>query len=103
MEGRARISDDVLGAYAADAALEVGGVRRLVEGAGLPRHRGVKVVDDGGAVTVELHLALDWGMSLPAVARAVQGRVADYLDRMADMRPRTVEVVVGEVGPPPAP
>jgi uncharacterized alkaline shock family protein YloU len=102
MEGHARISDEVLGAYAADAALEVEGVRGLVAATGLPRQRAVKVVEDGDAATVELHLALDWGASLPSVGRAVQQRVADYLDTMADVRPGAVEVVAGEVGPPPA-
>ena len=101
MEGRSRISDDVLGAYAADAACEVPGVRGLVEG-GLPRHRGVKVAVEDGTVRVELHLALEWGAKLAAVGTAVQTRVADYLDSMADMRPERVDVVIDEVGAPPA-
>ena len=98
MEGRASISSDVLATYAADAAREVAGVRGLVE-SHLPRHRGVRVLEDEGRVSVELHLAVDWGTSIPDVGRAVQGRVRDYLVRMADVEPAAVDVVVDEIGP----
>ena len=52
-----------------------------------PRHHGVKVANDDGGVAVELHLAVDWGVSVPAVGAAVQRRVAEYLGRMADLSP----------------
>lgn len=98
MEGHARISADILASYAADAAREVAGVRGLVE-SHLPRHRGVRVLGDNGDVTVELHLGVDWGASIPELGRAVQERVRDYLERMADVRPEAVNVVIDEVGP----
>jgi uncharacterized alkaline shock family protein YloU len=95
----ATISTDILASYAADAAKEVEGVRGLVE-SHLPRHRGVRISDDQGRIAVELHLAVDWGASIPAVGREVQRRVAAYLERMADLRPVAVDVVVDELGPP---
>jgi uncharacterized alkaline shock family protein YloU len=95
----ATISTDILARYAADAALEVGGVQGLVE-SHLARHRGVRISDEDGHVTVELHVAVDWGVSIPAVGREVQRRVAEYLQRMADVRPATVDVVVDEIGAP---
>jgi uncharacterized alkaline shock family protein YloU len=95
----ATISSDILARYAADAAQEVDGVRGLVE-SHLPRHRGVRITDDDGRVTVEVHLAIDWGASIPAVGREVQQRVAEYLQRMADVRPAAIDVVVDEVSPP---
>ena len=95
------ISTDILASYAADAAREITGVRGLVEGA-RPRHRGVMVTDDDGSVSFELHLAVDWGASVPVLGRSVQRRVADYLARMADVTPRRVDVFVDEIGPPPA-
>jgi uncharacterized alkaline shock family protein YloU len=95
----ATISTDILARYAADAALEVDGVQGLVE-SHLPRHRGVRISDEDGRVTVELHVAVDWGVSIPAVGREVQRRVAEYLQRMADVRPATVDVVVDEIGAP---
>lgn len=99
MEGTASISSDIVASYAADAAREVDGVRGLVESL-VHRHRGVRVVEDEGAVRIELHVALDWGASAPDVGRAVQERVRDYLARMADCDPAAVDVVVDEIGAP---
>jgi uncharacterized alkaline shock family protein YloU len=94
----ATISSDILARYAADAAQEIDGVRGLVE-SHLPRHRGVRISDDDGRLSVELHLAVDWGTSIPAVGREVQRRVAEYLHRMADVTPAAIDVVVDEIGP----
>jgi uncharacterized alkaline shock family protein YloU len=92
----ATISSDILARYAADAAREVEGVRALVESP-LPRHRGVRVVEEDGAVRVELHLEVEWGASIPALGRAVQARVAEYLGRMAQVTPATVDVVIDAI------
>lgn len=94
MEGHSVISSEVLARYAADAALEVPGVRAVVEG---PRHRArVRVAGR----EVEVHLRVDWGVNIPDVAAAVQVRVGDYLERMADVRPAAVHVVVDDVARP---
>jgi uncharacterized alkaline shock family protein YloU len=94
-EGQASISTDILARYAADAAREVGGVHGLVG------RRAVRIDGDGGELHVELHLAIDWGASIPDVGRTVQRRVREYLARMADIRGASVDVVVDEVGVPP--
>ena len=99
MSEHATISTDILARYAADAAREVDGVRGLVE-SHLPLRRGVLISDDNGRITVELRVALDWGASIPAVGREVQEHVAEYLQRLADVGPATIEVVVDEIGPP---
>src|SRR5439155_8987645 len=78
-EGQASISTEILARYAADAAGEVEGVRSLAG------RRGVKVGEEDGVVRVELHLAVDWGASIPVVGRTVQDRVREYLGRMADV------------------
>jgi uncharacterized alkaline shock family protein YloU len=98
VEGQASISSDVLARYAADAAREVEGVRGLVASQ-LHRHRGVRIGGDNGAVTVELHLEVDWAAEIPKLGRDVQRRVLDYLERMAGSRPAAVNVVVDAVGP----
>ena len=97
--GRASISADILARYASDAARDVEGVRSLVE-SHLHRHRGARVLDEDGVLRVELHLAVDWGVSIPDLGRAVQARVREYLSRMADVEPATVDVVVEQVGAP---
>ena len=92
------ISSDILASYAADAAREVDGVRGLVESA-IPRHKGVRISEEDGRVRVELHLAVEWGSSVPDVGREVQQRVAAYLDRMAKVNPEAVDVIIDEIGP----
>jgi uncharacterized alkaline shock family protein YloU len=98
VDGQASVSPDVLARYAADAAREVEGVRNLVE-SHLPRHKGAKITDENGALSVELHLRVEWGSSVPDVGKAVQRRVADYLEQMTGTRPTTVNVVVDEFAP----
>ena len=95
----ATISSDVLASYAADAAREVDGVRGLVEST-LHRHKGVRVLEEDGSVRLELHLAVEWGASIPDVGREVQQRVAAYLARMASVDVDAVDVVVDEIGTP---
>jgi uncharacterized alkaline shock family protein YloU len=89
-EGQASISTDILARYAADAAREVDGVR------GLTRRRGVRI-EQNGALRVELHLVGEWGASLPEVGASVQERVREYLARMADLDPESVDVVFDEL------
>jgi uncharacterized alkaline shock family protein YloU len=87
----ASISGDILARYAGDAAREVAGVR------GLARRRATRITEGDGHVTVELHLGVEWGASIPAVGRAVQDRVRGYLTRMADLESVVVNVVVDEI------
>ena len=58
--------------------------------------------DEDGAVAVEVHLAVEWGASAPDVGGTVQAAVAATLERMAAVTPARVDVVVDEIGPPPA-
>lgn len=97
--GEASISNDVVARYAADAARDAPHVLALVE-SHLHRHRGVRVLEEDGGVRVVLHVSVEWGASIPAVGRDLQRRVREYLDRMADVDPLAVDVVVDEVGRP---
>ena len=91
-EGKASISAEILACYAGDAALEVNGVR------GLSGRRGARIHDDG---RVELRLELEWGASIPAVARRVQDHVREYLGYMANVEPALIDVTVERIGPTP--
>jgi uncharacterized alkaline shock family protein YloU len=97
VDGHASISNDVLARYAGDAAREVTGVHALVDGSLPGRRAAVRVAGEGGRVRLELHLSVDWGASIPDVGRAVQGRVREYLGRMADIDLVAVDVFVDEV------
>jgi uncharacterized alkaline shock family protein YloU len=81
MEGHSVISPEVLARYARDAAGEVTTVRAA-------RMQGA---------AVEVHVVVDYGAHIPDVAAAVQLRVAEYLQRMADVTPSSVHVVVDDV------
>ena len=80
------ISPEVLARYAADAAAEVPGVHT--------KQRRAARASDG---EVEVHIVVDYGANIPSVAELVQRRVLDYLERMADVRPASVHVVVDDV------
>jgi uncharacterized alkaline shock family protein YloU len=95
----ATISSDVLARYAADAARDVDGVRGFVEST-LHRHKGVRVLEGDGAVRLELHIAVEWGASIPEVGLALQQRLSAYLARMASIEAEAVDVVVDEIGAP---
>ena len=86
MEGHSVISPEVLARYAADAAAEVPGVHT--------KQRRAARASDG---EVEVHIVVDCGANIPSVAEQVQRRVLDYLERMADVRPASVHVVVDDV------
>jgi uncharacterized alkaline shock family protein YloU len=99
-DGQASISADILARYAADAAREVAGVLGVSE-SGLPGRHGVRVLSEDGGTRVELHVAVEWGATIPEVGRVVQARVRDYLMRMAALDPMAVDVTVDEIGPRP--
>jgi len=89
------ISAEVLARYAGDAAQEITGVSGLTRGA-------AEVSGTPDETDVVVHLELEWGASAEAVARQVQDRVAEYLERMANLQVSAVAVVVERVGAPPA-
>ena len=96
---QASISADILASCAADAACAVDGVLGVVE-RHLPGRRGVRVVDEDGRVSVELHVRVERGAPIPRLGEAVQLRVRDYLRHMADLDVATVDVVVDEIVEP---
>ena len=98
MDGEALISHDVLARYAADAAREVAGVARPRREPAPGAARRADRRGGAAASRSSCTSASSWGASIPEVGRSVQRRVADYLARMADVRPASVDVVVDEVG-----
>ncbi len=97
MASSAEISTEVVCRYAADAAREVPGVVGLVEGHIPARGRAVRLVSEGQRPRVELHLAVEWGASIPDVGRGVQERVRSYLQGMVDLELAGVDVVIDEI------
>lgn len=100
MDAESAISPDVLARYAGDAAQEVDGVAGFASS-----HRGrakpVAISGDEDTLAVSMQLELEWGRSAASVAVEVQKRVSDYLGRMANMTPASVDVVFDAVSSPP--
>ncbi len=90
MADQATIATDILARYAADAAREVEGVRAIAG------RRGVRI-SGKEATRIELHVVAERGVSIPALGRAVQARVREYLSSMADVDPASVDVVVDAI------
>jgi uncharacterized alkaline shock family protein YloU len=99
VEPQAAISADVLARYAADAAREVDGVSALAEGP-LQRPAAVTVSGDDDNMAVTVAVELEWGRSAAEVGVAVQRRVSEYLTRMANVTPGSVDVIVDSVASP---
>ena len=89
------ISNEVLARYAGDAALEVEGVSSLARDA-------AEISGSDGTIDIDVHVELAWGAAAESVAREVQRRVAEYIERMANLHVGSVDVVVERVGAPPA-
>ena len=89
------ISNEVLARYAGDAALEVDGVSGLARDA-------AEISGSEGSFDIDLHVELVWGAAASDVASAVQERVTEYIERVANVRVGSVDVVVERVGAPPA-
>jgi uncharacterized alkaline shock family protein YloU len=97
---RSLISGDVLARYAADAARQVEGVVGLADGL-RSWGKSVAVSGDDDTLAIVLSLELEWGRNASDVGREVQRRVVEYLGKMANASPVSVDVVVGTVSPPP--
>ena len=79
MDGHSVISTDVVARYARDATLEVPGVTRVVEGA----RKGVRVEPE----SIELHLAVAWGVSIPELSHRNAPVVSIHSPRAAEPEP----------------
>ena len=101
MEGHSLISTDILASYAADAALEIDGVARLVEGT-RPRHHGVRVTNDGRRRRGRAPPRPSTGASTcPRSALRCRSAWPSISGGWPTSTPATVDVVVDDIGPPP--
>ena len=97
--GSVMISEEVLCAIAASAAVEIEGVAGLM-GAGSGKKgagRGVKITISGDQTTVDVYLMVSYGQPIPAVAEKVQGAVVSAMEAMAGFSVGAVNVHVGGV------
>jgi uncharacterized alkaline shock family protein YloU len=108
----AHISHAVIATYAADAALEAGGVHGLLGGhfGSLDRRidperaaKAVRVDSDAlGGIALELHIVVEEGVSIPETAQRVREGVRGYLSSMIDLDVEEITVLVDGLAPPDA-
>ncbi|MEO3828096.1 Asp23/Gls24 family envelope stress response protein [Actinomadura sp. B10D3] len=100
VEGRITIGDAVIGKIAAFAALEVEGVAALTARDEAPA-AGVRVVQNEDEVTVDVAIAVDYGVVIKDVAKVVKANVARVAGMMLGARVAAVNVSVEDVRMPP--
>jgi uncharacterized alkaline shock family protein YloU len=101
--GRITISSEAIAQIVAETALECYGVvgmkgslrGQIARARGRPR--GIEIRRDGGEVTVDLHVVVEYGLNLAEVASSVSNRVAYEVERLAGLPVRAVEVHVDDV------
>lgn len=100
---RIQVSNDVIGAIAGLAAVEVDGIHSMsggiVEGIAqvLGRRqlsRGVHVEIDGRDVSLDLFVVMDYGARIPEVAERVQANVKAQVENMTGLRVDAVNIHV---------
>jgi uncharacterized alkaline shock family protein YloU len=102
--GRITISSEAIAQIVAETALECYGVvgmkdslrGRLVRGS-RGRPQGIEIGRDGGEVTIDLHVVVEYGLNLAEVASSVRNRVAYEVERLTRLPVRAVEVHVDDV------
>ena len=109
--GNIHISEEVLAAISAAAALEVEGVSGLAANLGSDiaellgkknLAKGVRVQMEDEKVTVDLSILMAYGHTIPEVGRAVQDGVKNAVESMTGLEIAAVNVNVGGVTFPPA-
>jgi len=101
--GRITISSEAIAQIVAETALECYGVvgmkgslrGQLKRARGRPR--GIEIGRDDGAVTIDVHVVVEYGLNLAEVASSVSNRVGYEVQRLTGLKVRAVEVHVDDV------
>ena len=104
--GQVQISNEVVTIIAGLAATEVKGVasmvgnitNELVSKLGIKNlAKGVKIMIENEAVSVDLALNLDYGYSIPKTCQQVQEKVKSAIESMTGLKVETVNVKIANV------
>jgi uncharacterized alkaline shock family protein YloU len=100
--GRISISSDAIAQIVARTVSEAYGVVAMAGPKWLPARftRGIEVGRDGDAVTIDLHVVVEYGLNLAEVASSVRKRVGYEVEWLTGLPVRSVEVHVDDVREP---
>lgn len=102
--GIVRISDEVVGVIASNAAIEIEGVSGVSTGIveDLSKKftgkksgtKGVKITMDNGAAVIDLHMSVEYGVKIPDVSLKVQNNVKTVVETMTGLQVSAVNVYI---------
>ena len=95
--GNIHISEEVLAAISAAAALEVEGVSSLTNPSKKNAAKGVHIKLEEEQVVVTLSVLMSYGHTIPEVGRAVQEAVKNAIESMTGLAVSAVNVSVGGI------
>ena len=101
--GRITISSEAIAQIVAETAVECYGVvglkgslrGRLARARGRPS--GIEIGREGGEVTIDLHVVVEYGLNLAEVASTIRNRVGYEVSRLTGLPVRAVEVHIDDV------
>ena len=99
--GNIHISEEVLAAISAAAALEVEGVSSLANSGKKSLSRDVRVKMEDDKVQVDLSVLMAYGATIPEMGKAVQDAVKNAIESMSGLEVSAVNVNVGGIVFPP--
>jgi len=102
--GTIKIADEVIIVCAANAALQINGVAELnhifsdnfsknVFSKG-PQYKGVKVSQNDDGIAIDIHVVVDYGTKIPAVAWDIQESVKKEVENMTAIPVKAVNIHV---------
>jgi uncharacterized alkaline shock family protein YloU len=97
--GRISIAGDAISHIVAETVRESYGVVGMAGPKWLPARatRGIEIGRDGDAVTIDVHVVVEYGLNLAEVASTLRNRVGYDVERLTGLRVRAVEVHIEDV------
>lgn len=95
--GNIHISEEVLAAISAAAALEVEGVSSLTNPSKKNSTRGIHIKLEDEKVVVAMSVLMNYGHTIPETGRAVQEAVKNAIESMSGLEVAAVNISVGGI------
>lgn len=105
--GIVRISDEVVGVIASNAAVEIEGVSGVSTGIveDLSKKftgkksgtKGVRITMDNGSAIIDLHMSVEYGRKIPEVSLKVQNNVKTVVETMTGLSVSAVNVYIQNI------